>query len=167
MRFSVASGTDNSLLQLIALSNDDIELHTHEIDNNTRPYGAEGLIHRTAGYEAFNVAPHGLTQRSTYVVPANKIARVDIGAIEMLRSAVATALNYAFIRIRYTPDGGSERTLLTLFMETNTIGDRLDRQLANPFIMLEGDEINIETLDSSTGGTIDYHTQISLGEIDA
>jgi len=167
MRFSVASGTDNSLLQLISNSNDDIELHTHETDNNTRPYGIEGLSPIHLQYFGSTVVPHAYTSRGSYTVPANKIARIDLIALSIMRITVPTTNGQVLSDIQITPSGGSTTRLVEVKFIDGLAGGRDALTVAPKMILEVGDEIELFTTDVSIAGTIAYKIGVWLSEIDA
>lgn len=153
MRFSVASGTDNSLLQLIA--------------NDTEPYGIGGLTH--ISIEDFILrGPHVDQAWATYTVPANRIARLDHFEITLLRQTVAAPVGLASAYIRIQPFGAGVRTLSRSFIDgVNAIGDRASVFGSPKIIFEEGDIVSIRSLDVSTGGTIYYNNKFSVSELDA
>ena len=131
MRFSVASGTDNSLLQLIA--------------NDTEPYGIGGLLPIQRHF-ATATGPHALTERLTYTVPADRIARLDFMQLSLLLSTIATVTALPTAEVRIIPSGGAFTILMSArIVSIGVVGDKSDN-VSSPKIILEaGDEINIFT----------------------
>lgn len=167
MRFSIASGTDNSLLQLISDSSADVEVHTHEIDNHTRPYGIENLEYDGLISSQAAVAPHARTLRGTYVVPANTTGRVDLMHISYIRKTVASAVGLITIETVINILGGVEVNVLKSFMLDNTVGASKVITISPKIILLATDEIKHYTTDLSTGGTIDFQINTVSLEVDA
>lgn len=167
MRFSVASGTDNSILQLISNSNADIELHTHEIDNHTRPYGVEGLNAIQKSYGPSTVAPHGSAQRWSYIVPANKIARLDLLSLGFFRATAPTSAGEFNVTFWTIPSGGAKVLLQVIASNSSTIGDTKVITISPKIIFEAGDELQMETIDISTGGTVSFFGSAYLSELDA
>lgn len=166
MRFSTASGTDNSLLQTIANSNADIELHTHEIDNHTRPYGVEGKVTIQPFFSGTGVAPHGSALRTTYTCPADKIARIDSISLLLWRKTVAGTNGVVEMLASYDNDGSTAVAILNIAIFTNAIGDRAMANISPKIFLDEGDAFHFFTLDLSTTGTIDYRGHAFITEVD-
>lgn len=167
MRFSVASGTDNSLLQTISNSNDDIELHTHETDNHTRPYGVEGLSSIQREYIGNGIATHGETQRATYTVPANKITRLDYFSLRLSRSTPGSTSGDSYILIDITLSGGSSIRLSTCNVLSNTFGAHAFESGSPKIILVTGDQIEIMSAMGGSGGSFELWAALFLSEVDA
>lgn len=167
MRFSVASGTDNSLLQAIALSNADIELHTHEIDNNTRPYGIEGLLQVLKSYGPTSQGPHTFTQRWVYTVPSNKVARLDLCTIGFQRwNASTTASQTSVTLIVDAVSVGKRDILHTQTYDSDNL-DPIIQTITPRIILVEGDELEFVTYDDSIGGVVYYWGHAYISQVDA
>lgn len=167
MRFSVASGTDNALLQTITDSNADIELHTHEIDNNTRPYGIEGLEHIQLAYEGFSIAPHSDTVRASYTVPANKIFRVDLLSIQLIRISTPSSIGHSWGSVSITEFGGASVITFKRSLFTLVEGSDIHEAVSPKIILEAGDYIKLHTADFSTIGNVIYQLYMHGVEVDA
>lgn len=167
MRFSVASGTDNSLLQLIVNANVANELHNHQIELYVKPYGIEGLNPVQAGPNLTDIAPHGLTVRATYTVPANKITRIDLIDIMALRKTVAGTVGIIEVMCTLDIGGGGAIHCLRQMMLDNNVGASIQDSISPKIIMEAGDTIALRSSDLSATGTADYRMAYVLSELDA
>lgn len=114
-----------------------------------------------------NQAPHTATQRWTYTVPAGKKAFVEAALVYIRRSAAATTAARVQLTIGVTPSGGLDRVLLLAQILTNNIGDYDRADLGQSITLLPGDLIDADSVDDSTGGTINYNTVAKITEFDA
>lgn len=153
MRFSVASGTDNALLQIIA--------------DNTEPFAFPGFLQVLRAYGPTGLAPHGVTQRWTYTVPVNKIARVDLVDMGLHRQSSSTTLGNHYCRIVVTPNGESDSPIMSLHEQEGS-PEKVTTKSASPkIILLAGDEIEYQTGDSGVGGSVFHWGHAFISEFDA
>ena len=109
-------------------------------------------------------APHGLTVRDSYVVPADRKAILNSVGIEMIRLVVAAPLDSVVMYVNYIPFGGASINILTTQFRYNVVNETLVRDVAPAFVMYPGDEIEIATFDASTGGVVLYYANILFSE---
>lgn len=114
-------------------------------------------------YHTLGVAPHGDTQRASYTCPAGKKAQVSIFMSIARATAAAPA---ALVRIGATLVGLGYVAHAQISND-NAVGARDSCNVAFAVILDAGDEISINTQDSSTGGTIDYLGTLLIREFDA
>ena len=107
------------------------------------------------------VAPHVITSRWTYTVPAGRKCQIEFVQIELVRKTVAAPVNTAF---GYVTIAGA--SFLRAVMESNTIGERSNTVAGVGVILEAGDVIAGLTFDSSTGGTITYTLTLKGTEFD-
>jgi len=124
-------------------------------------------VQRLQSYSVAAVAPHGLTERWTYTVPAGTKTALEIALLMVTRDAAATTVGLARATIFYTPSGGSEEALLDAALLTNTVGDQDRAILGASAVLLPGDLIRATTIDASTGGTINYVLTAKIVDFDA
>jgi len=118
-------------------------------------------------YTGQTVAPHGVTIRCTYTVPAQKKAIVESLQVNLVRRATATTAGVAGAYAMLTPNGGTAEEILDSHIFANTIGDKDGQAQQGALTLLEGDKLDLKTYDGSTGGTVDYFVAFKLTEFDA
>ncbi len=121
----------------------------------------------TAQYAADNIAPHGLTQRWIYTVPAAKKAIVESLYTMLGRSVVGAPGAMAFARIQLTPSGVASAIISESRIYTNVVGDKWIVSLACNLLMCAGDVMSGITIDQSTGGTFSYIITMKATQFDA
>lgn len=134
----------------------------------SNPTAARGAYHDrsavnvTRSYNALNVAPHGLTVRASYTVPAYHIAMIDLVSLATMRNTVATtpAVYQAFLR--YTPSAGSPIDMLQCATAQNSTNVFTTLNLSGAGVLLPGDVIELLTTDGSTGGTVHYNAILKI-----
>lgn len=104
-----------------------------------------------------SLAPHAETNRITVTVAAGKKHSAEVFGTQILRDTAATLASYAAIRAYINPSGGSITKLVDTFISTNTVyvTDRL--LYTTPITLYAGDQLLLQTYDSSTGGTCTYN----------
>jgi hypothetical protein len=123
-----------------------------------------------AAYVGFNVAPHSTTQRQVYVVPAGKHALV-LGCFAHLRrrTAASTADQARIETVWYVNGSGNLYQVngsvavagvswgyATLYPSKNAVDDQVVERYESPLWLPSGVSFTIQTIDLSTGGTVDY-----------
>lgn len=117
-------------------------------------------------YEATGVAPHILTGRGTYTVPAGKRAIITSVMLGATRATAAAPLGEVDINFKINP-GGLTQYVLKLKHINNTVNADLARYMGCQLFMEAGDVAEITTIDTSTGGTMDYYAGFTYTEFDA
>lgn len=113
-----------------------------------------------------NVAPHGLTLRATYTVPGNKKAWLDSIWTHIVRSAAAAPSQVALIRVTETTSfSGAQVAFFNYFTSGAVLGTQ-SAILANDGFLASGDNIQVSTIDGSTGGSCDYDFSVKYTEFD-
>lgn len=114
------------------------------------------------------VAPAGSTLRATYTVPTDKKAFLETSQLDVVRSAAATTPSFVAFLLRQTPSGGTAQEIQWAQIQDNhnAVGDRNTVFWASSIMLLEGDVLAMTTLDSSTGGAIDYLGIAKVNEFD-
>jgi len=118
-------------------------------------------------YANSGVAPHALTVRWSYTVPAGKKAFVETISARLVRDAAATTAGLASIYVAVLPYGGSWTPLLRIAVLSNGVGDRDGGEIGQSVILKAGDGLRAETYDTSTGGTLFYSVSAKITEFDA
>lgn len=118
------------------------------------------------GIDAFvdSVAPHTLTNRLSYTVPANQIAVVRGVAMSVERETAATVAGIITADVR-TASGATR--LLSIRTSTNSPLARIDKVLAPAFELPAGEQIFCEDTDASTGGTVSFDYNVIINEYSA
>lgn len=130
-------------------------------------YYDRNSIEGSLNYQAYAVAPHADTTRWTYTVPAGKKAYVDSANAIVYRFTAATGVSLVNSRLVITPSGGSATLIVFAHIETNVVGDNARQNLAGSLLLLSGSTFRGITVDSSTGGTVDYVAAAHYIEFDA
>ena len=123
--------------------------------------------HKLLKYFVMNVAPHTITERWAYTVPAGKKAFVELMTIFIYRGAAATTEGLVYSNINITPFEEAPDTVVLGLMRTNVVGDESRDGIGQSAILIPGDALKGHTMDSSTGGTIDYLVASKVTEFDA
>jgi len=124
-------------------------------------------ISRIDHYWGLTVAPHALTTRLTYTVPAGKKAILEALQVRCIRRTAATTVGLVYAVAYITPSGASEKELLDCYLFTNNVGDKDGQALQGTVTLFAGDVLGLKTYDGSTGGTVDYFLAYKLTEFDA
>ena len=122
---------------------------------------------RADTYTGQQLAPHALTTRLTYTVPAGKKAIVELLQVKCVRRTAATTVGLVYAYATITPSGGSEKEILDSYLFGNAVGDKDGQALQGTLVLCTGDVINMKTYDGSTGGTVDYFLAYKVTEFDA
>ena len=118
-------------------------------------------------YAAIAVAPHTLTVRWTYTVPANRRMIVSVMRALAFRDGVATVLAPFAAAVRYTPAGGSPGNIIGDDAAGLAIGTKSIAIVGCELWLYPGDTIDGLTADSSADGTVRYQLQAAGTEFDA
>lgn len=108
------------------------------------------------------IAPHGVTNRWTYTVPANTLIQLTTGFICMERVTAAAPVSTYVIQI-VGPNGNA---ILQERSRKNAVGDHFSQASFFGMFALAGDQVIGQTFDNSTGGTIDYSSGIGIVQFD-
>ena len=113
-------------------------------------------------YGASSVAPHSLTERASYTVPTGKKAFVSGAYGDVMRRSAAGTLGeaYAFFTVAAV-------VLMAIGHNNNSEGHTERGSGLASSVVLTGTKISIETIDESTGGTMNYYLSISIMEFSA
>ena len=129
--------------------------------NRTEWYDRAPLV-ITKVYATTNVAPHGLTSRWTYTVPANRKCIVESAIAYLIRYTNSTLTDIAWISIS---DGG---TYISLAEVVNaTFGTTGQGQVGGTIVYTAGTVITGQTQDASGNGTFNYFACLKGTEFDA
>jgi len=123
-------------------------------------------IHRLYGYSG-NLAPHSVTTRWTYTVPAGKKAFLELAAVHHIKTAAATTVVNSYSSILITPSGGSLTELIAAQIYTNAVGDKDRAETGHAAVLLAGDIIQFNTYNGDTGGTVWHRGVAKITEFDA
>lgn len=116
-------------------------------------------------YTSENVAPHGITQRWIYTVPAGRRAQVNyIGAGAWRDSAPTTA---GMVRSFVQVNTGAGWFTICIIRLTALTGNSEVAFAYPQFILSEGHAVRGQTSDGSTGGTCSYLCAVAITEFDA
>lgn len=113
------------------------------------------------------VAPHVLTLRASYTVPANKKAWLDSVWLHIVRSNAAAPAGPAEIRCNETTTVVGAQLATYVYHNNNTVGFDVTQNLANGGFLGTGDNIQVFTIDTSTGGSCDYDMAVKATQFDA
>jgi len=118
---------------------------------------------------ATTAAPHTITERVAYTVPSGKKAIVEMVYLRIKRVTAATTAGTATSLLRVTPSGGSAMSIMIaeLTSSQNSVGDKETLQVSPLMTLFTGDKVSGDSLDTSTGGTVEYQARWKLTEFDA
>jgi hypothetical protein len=118
-------------------------------------------------YSAANIAPHAITDRFTYTVPANRIAMVRSGWIQIMRDAAPGVVDRAVAVIFKKSVGGVTVCILFDIEEiTAVVGIPRTGSIGESMILVAGEQLIGRTYDLSTGGTYTYRVSADVAEFD-
>jgi hypothetical protein len=122
-------------------------------------------IQQTFAFTGF--APHAITTRWTYTVPAARKALVDAVSGSLAVDAVATTRVIVQLYIDLDPAGTNTSIVAMQEENQNTVGIIARAFLAPQMLLTAGRIISMQTADNSTGGTIRYQGAMHATEFDA
>lgn len=118
-------------------------------------------------YYSTAIAPHTLTTRWTYTVPTGKKALLEFALVKAIRSVAATTAGTVYAYLSLTPSGLTVVVLGVIELMANSVGDHDASLVGQSIVLGAGDALLAATLDTSTGGTVDYSLAAKLTEFDA
>lgn len=127
----------------------------------------QGFAKVATAYGADGLAPHAITTRFTYTVPAATKARLELACVYLVRATAPSAAGMAFVRVTYTPAGGSGVDILRVAELSLTVGGGHSQSLGYSILLGPGDVLAGQTRDQSTGGTYDMSLSVVLTEMTA
>jgi len=174
MRFTIASGVRNDLLQEI--TNDttaliaqgvvaQASLDNLEVYNQAREFGANPLVIHL--FDTGQAAAHGFTLRASYLVPPNRRAVLSGVHFQAEWYIVPAPLAVSTLRLQYQPNGGVDSTLFTLTTITSIIGDWRDMQLNTNMPLNAGDFLRFTTIFGGGVGNGYWSGNFAIVEYDA
>lgn len=113
-----------------------------------------------------NLAPHAETLRGSYTVPERRAAVMYDLSVVLTRTSAATANPNSQVRIEIVQRGLAARNLFIHNSAWNSTFHQVIKNMMCYAVLHPGDIINVYTADTSTGGTVDYGINISIGEWD-
>ena len=124
-------------------------------------------INKTQYANNAGIAPHGVTTRWTYTVPANKKATWRSGRAYNVRRTAAAPVGEFYSSLQYTPSGGSVTVPVVAISSDNTLLVYRNDEQFPQVDMLSGDALAGVDSDASTGGTADFVVGAIIFEYDA
>lgn len=118
-------------------------------------------------FDIGGIGPHGTTNRTSFTVGVGKKAWLDSLFMFQGRSGVAGAPGVVTSRATYTPAGGGATFLVKNETVFNVVGNSKDLILPVEGFMNTGDLVQLQTTDTSTGGTMDYAVSTKTTTFDA
>lgn len=112
-----------------------------------------------------NQAPRAFTVDIEHTVRPDRLARVEICSLLVIRSLAAGVPGRARAAARLTHEGVTE-TICKAVLTTNGVDDKASDELRGPVIIGPGDTLGIGWGDSSGGGTCDYDCFFKIVEFD-
>lgn len=110
------------------------------------------------------LAPHALTSRGAYTVPAGQRALLTHLSFSILRLTTASAQSPARLWASFTPSGGAQVVIALLRGYTGAVGDQEFNSFAVELHMSGGDNIEVFSVDNATGGTRQFFTAVYFNE---
>lgn len=123
-------------------------------------------VYSYIGYTANAVVPHAQTQRASYTVPAAKKAFLHSITLSVTRVTVAAPVGKwgAFTTLE---NGAVIYYIGENYKNSNAVYDSGCLVIAPNILLTAGDILKLYTIDTSTGGTVDYHISAAITEFDA
>lgn len=122
-------------------------------------------------YSASQIAPHVLTERWTYTCPPKRRGRIETAFSTVLRETAAAPVGGYFARVRLTRAQHVAIAVSTVIIQShdrrNAVGDNVALVNPGPIELFEGDVLNADTVDESTGGLVRYLASVTLIEYDS
>lgn len=127
-----------------------------------RNYSTKGSV-----YDANAVAPHALTTRFTYTVPASKKAIIGSGTVHFFRDG--TSGGAARMQAQLTVTTADATVAACTRLEDSTAAFAVTNNAPTPgqMTLIAADIVRAQTFDLSVGGTYSYLISIAVGEYDA
>jgi len=113
-------------------------------------------------WRASNIAPHSLTTRATFTVPAGKKAFVSAAGAEVYRDGAPTTVGFAQVWIVVAAN-----IQFSVTHRDATLGTPQRFATSLNAVLLAGQSAQILSADASTAGTMGYCTAIVIMEFDA
>lgn len=118
---------------------------------------------RALVYDAINIAPHALTNRWSYTCPPGKRATVKSALAFIFRETAAAPVGVIQANVTLNR-GGTVLSVLRSQLQDNTPGASRSTPLNTPMLMLPGDILTGQTVDTSTGGLVTYQVNATIEE---
>lgn len=118
-------------------------------------------------YNVAAVAPHAVTTRWTYTVPAGRFCVLESAYAWALRDAAAAPAGLVIALVQYTPSGGVSNRVVTAAFLNAAVDTNRQMNWGSELRMKAGDKLEGVTLDLSTGGTVFYSLSAIGTEYDA
>lgn len=118
-------------------------------------------------YYVQGLAPTTLTKRWNYVVPEGRKAFLEILQATVYRITAPTTPGRAAAYVRHTPEGELSHPILRAEVINPAAWTVMTVALGQAIILLQGDILDAYTIDTSTGGTIDFRLYAKITEFDA
>lgn len=113
-------------------------------------------------YEAENVAPHALTTRNQITPPYGYIWVIEFISIQMRRSVAPTVLGDAVVIIEYYETLLSNYKLVKLIHRDIAVHSVKELYLPCNLYLFYNNLMLVKTMDTSTGGAIDYNVTMKI-----
>ncbi len=124
------------------------------------------VLSKTQAYAVGGVAPHALTQRFAYTVPAGRLAIISSASI-IINRATAAGTAGLVNDIITIDDGGGQVGILYCNLYSNGVGDRSMLSISPQLPIKAGWTVAGLSGDSSTGGSVLHDLTVSITEFDA
>lgn len=147
--------------------------HVHyklDLDVVASIYGAKGGLNVDDIYRTFShivkeydaiIAPAGVTERWRYTVPAGSVARVVSGQVFLNRITAAAPVGNCYAWLNLNGATG----LLNGILLNNGVGAQQGWFTNLDLLLTAGQYLSGNTLDLSTGGTVQHHVSIIAREM--
>lgn len=116
-------------------------------------------------FDTGSVAPHAFTTRWTFTVPAGKLAYIELASAGEHRQTAATTAGLAHAVVSAS-DGVTSVPLAFTTTFNNTVGASDHANSGAPTVMRPGYSATGQTLDQSTGGTMNHRVSATIQSCD-
>jgi hypothetical protein len=130
-------------------------------------YYDRNQIPRLNSFSISGAAPHGSTQRWLYTVPAGKKAFIEWLQLSTHRDTAAAPVAPSQVWFTLVLASGPAAIFMLLEHADNTLQLQRHAEQTSFGLMVAGDQMSGNTVDTSTGGTQTYNLVGKLTEFDA
>lgn len=133
---------------------------------STRSYYERNAVDKSINFQSPALAPHGVTTRANYTVPANRKALISNLYSRALRDTVAAPVGIVRVWFVKNIAGAAIYTIDSMSI-SNVLGLLWEHNVPMQYFLKAGDTVEFQTMDASTGGGVFYSVCAVITEFDA
>lgn len=116
---------------------------------------------------SLQLAPHTLTIRDTYTVPAGRSAFLNSIFLETYITTAPSSVGSTRIVVTLNQTTLGVGHIFELYRHTNAVDAEKSGSISPEFLLVAGDVVRILTIDNSVGGNVRYNASVIFTEFDA